>query len=168
MRHLRAEPLPERVADPAMGQPGLVVDDAELTGAWIAVDLESLPFVPLPHARLMSWTYGGSVGGGFGRMSVLQPIASAVPPEPPRDAATMSDDEALAGTIPPDRIVSLGATSGASTRQARTGEDERARKWALAVRRRQRELDAAALNQAAVQNRGEGEFMPGASPSSRR
>jgi hypothetical protein len=168
MRHLRAEPLRERVADPATGQPGLVVDDAELTGAWIAVDLESLPFVPLPHARLMSWTYSGAAGGSFGRMLLLQPVASAVPPERPRDAAMMSDDEAPAGTIPPDRIVNLRATPQDSHQQARMGEGERARKWALAVRRRQRELDAAALNQAAAQNRAEGDLMPGTSPSYRR
>jgi hypothetical protein len=167
MRHLRAEPLPERVADPATGQPGLVVDDAELTGGWIAVDLESLPFVPLPHARLMSWTYGGAAGGSFGRMSILQPIASAVAPEPPRDAATMPDNEAVAETIPSDRIVNLRANSEAS-KQAKIGEDERARKWALAVRRRQRELEAAALHQAAAQNRADGEFTPGASPSTGR
>jgi hypothetical protein len=159
MRHLRAEPLPETVADRA-DRPGIVVDDAELTGAWTAIDLESLPFVPLSHARMASWRCHGTTGAGFGRTSVFEHSAQpAARPEPPRDAPMTRDDEAL-GTIPPDRIVNLRA--GSTPSHGIGGESERARKWALAVRRRQRELDAAALNPAA-HARGEGDAVPGAS-----
>jgi len=74
------------------------------------------------------------------------------------DAPMTPDDDAL-GTIPPDRIVNLRATS--APLHGVGGDSERARKWALAVRRRQRELDAAALNPTA-HARAEADAVPGA------
>ncbi|MBS7698258.1 MULTISPECIES: hypothetical protein [unclassified Chelatococcus] len=109
----------------------IVVDDDELRGGWVAVDIDRLPFVPVPRSRMrLAWRARGLAEGRLAAQFQLPP------PEPAETAACPAEPPCKAATrIPPDRIVRVGRQVVPS---------RRARAWAEAARQRQQELDAAA------------------------
>ncbi|CAH1660263.1 conserved hypothetical protein [Hyphomicrobiales bacterium] len=107
----------------------IVVDDDELRGGWIAVDIDRLPFVPIARSRMrLAWRARGSAEG---RLAVQ---FQSPAPEPAETAPRETGPACNATTrIPPDRIVRVGRELVPSPR---------ARAWADAARQRQQELEA--------------------------
>ncbi|MBX3537796.1 MAG: hypothetical protein KF735_09170 [Chelatococcus sp.] len=108
----------------------IVVDDEELRGGWVAVEIDHLPSAPVARSKMrLAWRVRGQAEGRLAAQFQL-PVpqaAEAAPraPEPPCRSAT---------AIPPDRIVRVGRELVPAPR---------ARAWADAARQRQQELDAA-------------------------
>ena len=112
----------------------IVVDDDELGGGWVAVDIDRLPFVPMASARMrLAWRYRGTVEG-----RLADPLRQPSP-EPAEDPpCEVEPVRRVAAQIPPDRIVRVGRDLVPSPR---------AKAWAEAARQRQRELEATAATE---------------------
>ncbi|CAH1667128.1 hypothetical protein [Chelatococcus asaccharovorans] len=131
----------------------IVVDDDELGGGWVAVDIDHLPFVPMASTRMrLAWRYRGTVEGRFADQS-RPPL-----PEPAEDPPCgVKPARGVAAQIPPDRIVRVGRDLVPSPR---------AQAWAEAARLRQRELEAMASADAqAPAGEGDAPSRPGETPA---